>query len=289
MIKYEYLCPTSIKEACMILAKYGAESRIIAGGTDLMVQIRDEDKRFVNIKYVVDLAHIREMDFIKDEGNTIIIGALVTHDKIAKSAILKNMVPFLCEAANSVGSPQIRHRGTIGGNICNASPAADAIPPLIALDAEVKIESILGVRTVPLKSIYVKANNINLAADEILTEIIFKKPDPQVKTAFIKLGRRKALAISRINVAVAVRLDGEGKVAEVRISPGCIFATPDRVTDAENVLLGKIPTKELIHEAGVKVSEEMIKRTGIRWSTEYKKPVVEALTRRGLKKALGVE
>jgi len=123
MIKYEYLCPSSIKEACELLAKHRSDARIIAGGTDLMVQIRHNDKRFEDIKYVVDLTHIKEMNFIREEEEKIRIGALITHDDIYMSHILRRTVPFLCEGANTVGSPQIRNRGTIGGNICNASPA----------------------------------------------------------------------------------------------------------------------------------------------------------------------
>lgn len=289
MLKYDYFCPTSIQEACELLSKYSTDAKVIAGGTDLMVQIRDEDKRFINIKHVIDISHISEMSFIKEEGDTIVMGALTTHDEVYRSQLIKDKVPFLSKAAFSVGSPQIRNRGTIGGNICNASPAADSVPPLIALDAEVKIESIRGARVVPLNSIYVKANLTNLAPEEIITEISFKTLPPGNRTAFLKLGRRKALAISRINVAVAAKIDDEGKISDVRIYPGCIFGIPARVTTAEEVLIGKYPTEELINEAGLKVSEEMINKTGIRWSTEYKKPAVEALVRRGLKEVLGVE
>lgn len=289
MFKFEYFRPTSIKEACEILALHGPDIGVIAGGTDLMIEIRNKEKKLANIKYIVDLKHIKEMNYIEEEEDTIRLGALATHDQIYKSPILRKFVPFLCEASNTVGSPQIRHVATIGGNICNASPAADAVPPLVALDAELKIESINGSRTAPLKSIYVKPYAINLAPGEIITEISFRKPDPGSKTAFVKLGRRKAIAISRLNIAVVVRKDEEGKVEEARISPGCIFPAPDRVTAAEQVLVGNIPDDELIYEAGLKVSEEMIARTGIRWSTEYKKPAVEALTRRVLKQALEVE
>jgi len=289
MFKFEYLRPTSIKEACELLAKHGADARVIAGGTDLMVQIRDKDKKLADIKYVVDITRIREMNFIEEDGDTIRLGALVTHDQIYRSPVLRTAVPFLCKACNAVGSPQIRHVGTIGGNICNASPAADAVPPMVALDAEVKIESVGCSRTVPLTSIYLKPYVTGLAAGEIITEIKFKRLEPGTQTAFIKLGRRKAIAISRINIAATLRIDEKGKVAEARISPGCIFSVPGRVTAAEEVLTGKLPTDELIHEAGSKVSEEMIRRTGVRWSTEYKKPVVEALTRRVLKQALGAD
>lgn len=289
MIKYEYFCPTSIEEACDLLSKYGVDSKIIAGGTDLMVQIRDEDKRFLNLKYVIDISSIKEMNFIREEGDYVIIGALTTHTEISKSQIIKNAAPFLSNAAETVGSPQIRNRGTIGGNICNASPAADTLPPLIALDAEVKIKSTIGERIVPLNSIYVKANQNNLLPSEIVTEVRFKKLPSGSKTTFIKLGRRKALAISRISVALTARCDENGRVEDIRIYPGCIFGVPERVAVAEKVLKGSLPTEELINEAGFKVSEEMINKTGIRWSTEYKKPAVEALVRRGLREVLGVE
>lgn len=289
MIKYDYFCATSIQGACELLASYGDDARVIAGGTDLMVQLRDEDKRCKNIKYVVDISHIKEMNYIKEEGDIIKIGALTTHDELEKSQLLLNSVPFLCKAASTVGSPQIRNRGTVGGNICNASPAADTVPPLIVLDAELKIESSRGSRIVPLKSIYAKANQNNLFSDEILTEIRFRKLPEGSKTSFIKLGRRKALAISRINVAVAARCGDDGKVEDIRIYPGCIFGIPERVAKAEEILIGKLPNEELINEAGFVVSEEMINKTGIRWSTEYKKPAVEALIRRGLKEVLGVK
>jgi CO/xanthine dehydrogenase FAD-binding subunit len=289
MYKYEYLRPESIKEACELLQSYGGNAKIIAGGTDLMVQIRDEYKKLIDIKYVVDLTHVKELSFIKEEGEWISFGALVTHNEIYKSSIIRREAPFLSEACNTVGSPQIRNRGTIAGSICNASPASDPVPPLIALDAEVKIESAGASRIVPLKSIYVKPDVTNLSADEMVTEIRFKKLGTDGKMAFVKLGRRKALAISRINVAVALRCDEEGRIIEARIAPGCIFSVPDRVMAAEEVLIGKVPTAALIREASEKVSEAMIQRTGIRWSTEFKKPVIEALTQRAIRQAMGVE
>lgn len=289
MFKYEYLCPANLQEAYAMLSRHGSGARIVAGGTDFMVQIREQDKRWKGIEYVVDLTRVKGLDYISETEGYIRIGAMATHDQISRSPLLKDTVHFLSEASNSVGSPQIRNRGTIGGSICNASPAADPVPVLVALDAEVALASIRGIRVLPLKSIYKKANETNIEPDEILTEVRFKKLDTGTGNAFIKLGRRKALAISRLNVAVSIKLDKEGKAADVRISPGCIFATPDRVPAAEEVLLGKVPTDSLIAETGKKVSEEMILRTGVRWSTEYKKPVIEALTRRAVKQALGVK
>lgn len=288
MFKYDYLRPASVKEACELLALHGENARVIAGGTDLMVQIRDEDEKWANIKYVIDISHIKELKYIKEDGDKIIIGALATHTEIFNSQVLRKYASFFCEASSTVGSPQIRNKGTIGGSIGNASPASDPVPPLIALDADVKIAGKDGERIVSLKSIFVKPYKTGLGVDEIITEISFKKLPVEVKSVFLKLGRRKALAISRMNVGVAVVQDDKGVVTDLRIAPGCIFATPDRVTIAENILLGKVPTEELLVEAGKKVSEEMITRTGIRPSTEFKKPAIESLTTRALREVLEV-
>ena len=288
MFKFDYLRPASVKEACELLALYGESARVIAGGTDLMVQLRDEDKKWAGIRYVVDLSYIDGLKYIKEDGDLIRIGALATHSQIVKSDLLQREVPFFCEACSTVGSPQIRNRGTIGGSIGNASPASDPVPPLIALDAQVLISGKDGEREEDLKSVFSGSYRTSLKPDEIITEISFKKLPVNSQTAFLKLGRRKALAISRMNVGVVLVRDDKGVVTDVRIAPGCIFATPDRVAGAEEVLRGKVPDEELLIEAGLKVSEEMIARTGIRWSTEYKKPVVESLTKRALKEALEV-
>ncbi|KUO50101.1 MAG: hypothetical protein APF76_06445 [Desulfitibacter sp. BRH_c19] len=288
MIRYGYKRPDSLKETCQLLEEYNKQSRVIAGGTDLLVQLRGDDSKYIGLEYLIDISFLKELDYILEDNDVIRIGALTTHDKISKSSLIHEEAYFLAEAVNTVGSPQIRHTGTIGGSVCNASPAADPIPPLVALDAQVKLLSTRGTRVVSLVSIFEKPYSTNIAADEILVEISFKKLPANSKTAFLKVGRRKALAIARINIAVCVTLDDEGKVSEVRISPGSVLPNPGRVTAAEEILLGNKPELDLIDEAGKKVSEEMLKRSGIRWSTEYKKPVIEALTKRCLKKALGV-
>lgn len=289
MIRFDYCRPASLKEALELLAKYSGAAKVIAGGTDLMVQIRDDDQKLAGLKYVVDISHLNELHYIQGEKDSIRLGALVTHDQIYQSPMLQTAVPFLPEACNTVGSPQIRHRGTIGGSVCNASPAADPLPVLVALEAALKLESVRGVRVVPIVSIFEKPYQTNIAPDELLTEISIPRPAAGTRTAFLKLGRRKALAIARMNVAVSITLDQEGRVTDARIAPGSVLPRPGRVSAAEEVLVGNTPTGELIAAAAKKVSAEMINRSGIRWSTPYKEPVIEVLTRRALQKALGVE
>ncbi|ATW25839.1 FAD binding domain-containing protein [Candidatus Formimonas warabiya] len=288
MMRFAYLRPTTIKETCELLNRYGRAAKVIAGGTDLMGQIRDEDEKLAGLQYVIDISGIDELGCIEEDSNEIRIGPLVTHDQISSSPLLRTAVPFLAEACSTVGSPQIRHRGTLGGSVCNASPAADPVPVLIALDANVKLESVRGVRVLPLVGIFEKPYRTNIAADELLTEISFMRLPIGSRTAFIKLGRRKALAIARMNVAVSVTLDEVGRVIEARIAPGSVLPKPDRVSGAEEVLVGNEPKSELIEQAAEKVAEEMIKRSGIRWSTTYKEPVIAVLTRRALNQALGV-
>jgi len=289
MMRFNYYRPASVKEACELLNQYQGEAKVIAGGTDLMVQIRDEDKKIAGMKVVIDISHINELRYIQEEDNVIHIGTIVTHDQIYNSPMLRTAAPLLSEACNTVGSPQIRHRGTIGGSICNASPAADPVPALVALNAKVKLESVRGERVVPMVEIFEKPYKTNIAPDELLTEVSFKRLPGSARTSFIKLGRRKALAIARMNVAVVLVLDENDVITEARIAPGSVLPKPGRVSEAEAILVGQKPTAELFESAGKKVAEVMVEKSGIRWSTPYKEPVIAVLTRRALDQALGVE
>ncbi len=286
MFKYDYYRAGTLDEVSEILARHQGKARIVAGGTDIMVQIREKDKRWEDLECLLDLTFLEsELRYIREEGNQIHIGALSTHTDLERSEIIKKWIPFLGKAASTVGSPQIRNRGTIGGSICNASPAADPLTPLIALEAKVVIHGKAGEREMGLKEFYLSQGKVDLNEDEFLKEFVVEKLPEGAVTEFVKLGRRKALAISRLNVSVVLMLDKEGSISYARIAPGCIFRTPDRVETAEELLIGKKPSEELWKEAGKEVSDEMIRRTGIRWSTEYKQPAVEAIVEDALAQA----
>lgn len=278
MFKYDYYRAATVEEVCEVLVRYHGKARIVAGGTDIMVQIREKDKRWKELECLLDLSFLeKELRYIREEGDQIHIGALTTHTDLERSDVIRRWIPFLGKAASTVGSPQIRNRGTIGGSICNASPAADPLTPLIALGADVVIRGREGERKLALKDFYTGQGKVDLKEDEFLKEFVAKKLPEGAHTGFAKLGRRKALAISRLNVSAALGYDEEGRINFARIAPGCIFSTPDRVETAEHILIGRKPSEELWMEAGKEVSEEMIRRTGIRWSTEYKQPAVEAI------------
>ncbi len=289
MIEFDFIRPGTVGEALAFLKEEGESTRVLAGGTDLLVELRslspeDEDLP----RYVMDITALKELRGIKESDGSLSIGPLTTHGEIAVSEPVKKHAPLLAEACSRVGATQLRAVGTIGGNIINASPAADSVPALIALDAQVTFRSAGGERRVLLREIFLKPYRTDIRPDELLVGIDFPKLPAGAKTAFVKLARRNALAISRMNIAVVVVLK-DGAAAEVRISPGSTTPLPDRIAAAEEVLLGQTPDQELVRRAGRKVAEEMIARSGVRWSTPYKQPVIAALASRALRRALGME
>lgn len=286
MQKLSYLKPQILKEALGYLKEYGEKVKPYAGGTDLMVQLREGSSRLKDVEYLMDVQALPELRGIEVREDSIRIGAMTSHTEVNESEVLRKHVPFLSIASSTVGSTQIRKKGTVGGNICNASPAADTLSPFVALNARLVVVSVDGEREVMVKDAMEKAGKLKLAPHEMVTSILIDRID-DYSTAFIKLGRRKALAISRMNAAVALKMEN-GVIAAARIAPGCVFSTPDRVEKAEALIVGKAPSAALFEEAGKAVSEEMIARTGIRWSTEYKKPVIEALIQRALCRAAGL-
>jgi carbon-monoxide dehydrogenase medium subunit/xanthine dehydrogenase FAD-binding subunit len=282
--KFEYVAPTTVNDLCQFLKDHGGETRILAGGTDLLISLKKGEE---TPKYVVDITRIRELSSIRDEQNRISIGATVTHTEVSESALVLKEVPLLTEAAASIGSVQIRNSGTIGGNVMNASPAGDTIPPLVALDATVRIMSHKGERHALLKEIFSGPYSTMLSSDEFLTDITFTKLSSRAGTCFLKLGRRRALAISRISIAVILVTGKDGRIQEARICPGAVLPSASRIVKAEAALQGAYPGVEVFEEVGRIVAKEMVARSGRRFSTPYKEPVVNNLVQRALLIAAG--
>ncbi len=246
----------------------------------MLVEARQ--KPFSDVKPILDISRIKELATIEEQDNQIILGALATHQQIATSPLILKYAPLLANACKQVGALQIRNRGTIGGNISNASPCADTVPPLTVLNANVEILSATGKRTVSIEDFFDKPYYPRLKPNEIVTHIRFKKLNTLQKSAFFKLGRRNALAISRINMAAVLNVDENNMIQEVRLAPGSVFPTWKRVTEAEQYLTAKQATRANFDAAGKIVADNMIKTNGRRWSTPYKEPVVAALVRRTL-------
>lgn len=285
MRQLEYLQPKTLEEALNILADKPDNIKVLAGGTDLVVQLRDNSLP-ENINCILDISRIKGLQEIKNNNGEITIGSLITHEELLHNQFFLEKLPFINEAASAVGSPQIRRRGTIGGNICNAAPCADSVPVLAALDAEVLLVSQSGKRQLSLTEFIDGPYKTKLKQNEIMTSIKFIMPEPGIGTSFMKVGRRKALAISRMSVAVIISKDQAGKINGFYLSTGSVTPKPTRLPAAERVLLDKEPTDDLINETAEKVAQIMIDTSGYRWSTEYKKPVIKTMVIRSIKQAL---
>lgn len=289
MLDFAYHRPLSLEEACRLLATYGPEARVLAGGTDLLVALREENRRLAGVNHIIDLGNLVDLNYIREENGQICIGALTSHADIAAAGLVRKYAALLAQAAIQVGSPQIRNRGTIGGNLANASPAADTVPALIALEAAATLVSSQGERQVPVADLLAGPNRTSLAPGEIITALRFKKLPPSAGSAFLKLGRRQTLSIARLNIAVVLDRDENSRITAARIVPGAALPVASRVPAAETVLVGSVVSEELARRAGEKVGEEMLRLSGRRWSTEYKLPVIVALARRAILKAAGVK
>ena len=286
MQRFTFLTPNSLSAALFLLREHAGRIKPIAGGTDLMVELRGGDEKLDSMDYALDLTALSELRAITLENGIVSIGAMATHDNVAHSPVIRSAAAMLAEASASVGAQQIRNAATIGGNVCNAAVAADTLSPLAALDAHVTLLSVSGARELPLSEFILGAGKTALQPDELLTKISFA-PLSGCQSRFVKLGRRKALAISRMNASVALRFE-HGAIAEARVSPGCVFASPRRVASAEAMLIGQVPSVTLFEACGKAVSDEMVAVTGVRWSTEYKFPALSAIVRRALCEVSGL-
>ncbi len=233
----EYINATSIQQILSILADKKNQARIIAGGTDLVLEMRQDFHQEVHT--LIDISRVDSLDEITlDDDGSIHIGAGVTHNQCISSNIIRDGALPLALASLEVGAPQIRNTGTIVGNLVTASPANDTIVPLVALNAELKIQSLNGDRQVALSEFYTGVRKHILQPDELVTEIIFPKMGADQKGEYLKLGLRKAQAISLVNMAVLLGLD-EGKITSASITLGAVAPTIIHATAAEEYLVGK--------------------------------------------------
>ena len=286
MKPFTYIVAMSVPEAVAALHEHGPGARVLAGGTDLLVEWRHPGSRMPGV--VVDISRIDALRGISLDGRGVVLGPLTTHAEIVRSGVIRAEAPFLASAAFSIGSPQIRNRGTLGGNIMNGAACADTVPPLIALGATVTLSSVGGSHECHLSGFYNKPYTTAATPEELLTQVRFPALPRGAKCAFLKLGRRNALSISRLSVAAVVAVDESGVVSDARIVPGAAQTVWKRAMEAEKILIGNPPSDTLFAEAGHVVSEILIRETGRRWSTEYKEPVIAALVRRALEHCFAV-
>ena len=281
---FDYKTPRSIQEACDLLRKADGKAKLIAGGTDLVISLRNGAQ---NPQLIIDITRIGELRNIRENSGTISIGAAVTHSEIAFSPLIRKYAKVLSDAASEIGSPQIRNVGTIGGNIVNASPAADTLPPLMVLNAIGLVVSNEGEKQVPIDQLFKGPYETSLKPHELLVRITFLKLSSGMRGSFVRLARRDAMATARMSVAIVLEMEKRKKqIKDIRIAGGSVTPRPQRFYEAEDLLRGKSPDEETLQRTSLKISEMMINRTGIRPSTPYKRPVIEALFIRGMRMAL---
>jgi carbon-monoxide dehydrogenase medium subunit len=278
---FEFYQPASLQEASRLLKENGPGGRFLAGGTDLVIAMKEKG---LAPKYVVDLKRIPGLSGIRENGDgSITIGALTTMREIEVSSLLMKKYPFLSQSAAEVGSIQIRNRATVGGNMANATPSADVAPSLIALNATAKSVSASGERTLPLEAFFRGPGQTVMNVDEILTEITIPKTSPRLVGEYIKFSPREMMDLAYVGVAVAYALGEKDKeCAGVRIVLGAVAPTPLRAKRAEAVLEGQILTEALAEKAGQIAAEESKPISDIRSSADYRRAMVGAMTKRAL-------
>ena len=279
MTRFKYVKAASINGALDFMSDHPG-SFIIAGGTDLMVKIRET---VVKPTMVIDVTGIAELNGIRLVEDRLTIGAVVTHTELSESELVGLYAPALAEASSLVGSPQIRNRGTVGGNIVNASPAADTVPALFIYNAAVTVTGPQGSRQVHIGDFFTGPGRTVLAAGEMIVEISLPLQKAGQASSFQKLGKRKAQAISVVNAAAYLAMDrATGKVTDVRLALGSVAATVVRVREAEQGLWGRTITPSLICEAGNKAAATISPIDDIRSTAIYRREAGGVLIARAL-------
>ena len=282
----KYFRPQTIPEALKILEEFQGKARLLAGGTDLILQIRSRETQ---PKALVDITRIPGLDEIKLEDGVITIGALVTHAQIAQSSMIREKATALSEGASKLGSPQIRNLGTVAGNIVSGQPGADTTIPLLALDAKVKIASIKGERAIPLTEFFLDTGKTVVdSTREMVAEIFFSSLAENESSVSLRLARRKALALPILTVSVVVSADmKQKKFNRIRIALGPVASTPFRPREAEQMLASASIADRVIKEAARKAAQEANPRTSLlRGSEAYRREIIANLVERGIRKGL---
>ncbi len=277
---------SSLPESLELLERFGSEVKVLAGGTDLVLAMKE--KRVLP-KYVLDLTGLSELDFVNQEDGVLRIGALTTHSSISGHGLIRGSAPALAEAAGLIGSLQIRNVASIGGNLCNASPAADSAPPLLAYGAQVTVVDTEGETGKPLESFFTGPGATSLKPGQLLKEIVIELPQGRSASCYHKLMRKKAVDLSLVGVAVMAELDEPGeKLVQAAVGLGGVAPTPIRAVQAEELLSGLSISEALerVEEAARMAMEAASPISDVRASADYKREMVEVFTRRGLKKIL---
>lgn len=279
---FDYYSPDSVAEACQLLSQFGDDAKVLSGGSDLIPKMKHQliaPKVMVSIKYIPGL---KKIEYVPGKG--VVIGAISTHNDVLFSEVMREKYLSVSNAAQTMAANQVRHVGTLGGNIVSAVPSADMPPILIALNASVTIVGPNAERTILLEDVFTGPSRTVLAKNEIMTEVIIPDQDMTGSTYF-KFALRRAGALAVVGVAVAVQVEND-IMKDVRVALGAVAAVPMRAKKTEEFLKGKKISDELLEEAGKIASTECKPITDFRASEDYRRDLVRIYTKRALRKAI---
>ena len=283
MRRFHLALPRSIEDCLKLLAERGPEAKLVAGGTDLLPQMKNG---LVKPTAVIDLSGVADLRVLRrEDGAGLRVGASVAAREIELDPYTRSAYPALAESGALVGSVQIRNLATVGGNLCNAAPSADMAPPLLALDAEAIIAGPRGRRRVPMADFFTGVRRTVLAPDELLVELIVPAPGPHSGGQYLRHTPRRELDIAVVGVASQVTLS-DGVCRKARIALAAVAPTPIRATAAERALEGQPPTAQLIARAAQLAVEAARPISDQRGSADFRRHLVGVLTRRTLTTAL---
>jgi xanthine dehydrogenase FAD-binding subunit len=272
----EYSRPDKIEEVLSLLAGNHGDTCVIAGGTDIIPGFQQGGARFRHIKKLVDINQIKELKIIEENARNLNVGSGVTFSELAKNSLIQKKFPLLSKAAASIGSVQIRNRATIGGNIVNNAPCADSVPPLLVYEARMRIRSVKYEREIHLEQLLSKPYQTQLKPDELVAQIVLPIPSSDYEGDFYKLGRRRGVAISRITLAVLMKTENL-TIRDIRIASGAVAPAGMRFHDLENFARGKRIDDGLFKILAQKMGQEILQVIELRWSSEYKFPVIQQM------------
>jgi len=275
MLNVDYIRPQDLVEALDFIKEHAPDTTILAGGSDVMIDMRSGA---LQPRYLLDVSRLSELRKIEIRDTELTIGAAVTINEINTSDTIRRYAPALQKAADRFAGRQVRNIATIGGNVAHCSPCGDTIPPLLIHDAVAVVVGPAGQRNVPIEEMAGGPYHCTLRPDELITHFILKpKPEEVEFAVFQKIGRRKELAIARMSMAAMIAQESDKSISFIRFALGSCTPTPHRFREVEEMLQGRVPDEILLWEAGGVLAERMIEITGRRLSAVYKEPAIQGL------------
>ncbi len=278
---FDYQVPKTLEEALRLYERHGDEAKILAGGHSLLPLMK---LRLAQPRYIIDIGRLRGMDYIREENGKIAIGALTTHTEIAASELLREKCPLLAETADEIGDVQVRNRGTIGGSLAHADPAADYPAAILALDAEMVVANAGGTRTIAAKDFFVDMLTTALRPGEILSQVRVPVLAPRVGTAYAKL-HQPASGYAVVGAAARVTMAGD-KIEDVAVGITGLGPKAFRAMAVEKALKGKRASPQLLSEAARRAADGIDPLADIYASAEYRREMAAVFARRALERAI---